>query len=106
MRSEKVNYMIDIINKMNEKDKLRFAISISSSHYNILYDKKDMYEVFDRKLREIDEYYTTTHINMSKYKVVTFAMAKIMEMTEDEQNQVVLYLINIIGINKNEKIAL
>ena len=100
MKSEKVKNMIDIINKMDIKDKLRLAICIGSSHYNILYDKKDIYEMYDKKLREIDEYYRTTHINMSKYKLVTFAMAKIMEMSEDEQNQVVLYLTNSIKFEK------
>ena len=100
MRSEKVEKMINIINYMELKDKLRLAISIGSSQYNILYDKKEIFEVFDRKLREVDEYYRKTHINISKYKLVTFAMAKIMEMSEDEQNQVVLYLVNSIKLKK------
>ena len=53
-----------------------------------------MYRHFDTMLKEIDEEYRTTLINFAKYHLIMFAMAKIMEMTKEEQNQVVLYLIN------------
>ncbi len=45
-------------------------------------------------LKEIDEEYRTTLINFRKYKVVMFTMAKLMEIPNEEQNQVALYLFN------------
>ena len=43
-------------------------------------------------LKEIEEEYRTRHINFSKYKLITFAMAKLMEMDTTEQNKVALFL--------------
>ncbi len=96
MESEKVRYLIDMINDMNIKDKLRLAICMSNSSYtNLKYDKPKMYAKFDKMLKEVDEEYRTTLINFAKYHLIMFAMAKIMEMTKEEQNQVALYLFNI-----------
>lgn len=96
MESEKVKYLIDMINNMDVKDKLRLAICMSNSSYtNLKYDKPEMYNYFDNRLKEIDEEYKTTLINFAKYHLIMFAMAKIMEMTKEEQNQVALYLFNI-----------
>ena len=53
------------------------------------------YEV-DTRLKEIDKEYRTTLINFAKYHLIMFAMAKIMEVTKEEQNQVALYLHNCI----------
>jgi hypothetical protein len=55
-----------------------------------------MYEKFDTMLKEIDEEYKTTLINFgqSKYFIINFTMAKIMEMEEIERNKVALYLFN------------
>ena len=95
MESEKVKYLINMINDMNIKDKLRLAICINNSNYtNLKYDKPEMYIRFDNMLKEIDEEYRTTLINFAKYHLIMFAMAKIMEMTKEEQNQVALYLFN------------
>ena len=47
-------------------------------------------------LKDIDEEYRTTLINFAKYKLVMFAMTKLMEMQTTEQNKVSLYLFNII----------
>ena len=47
-------------------------------------------------LKEVDEEYRTTLINFGKYKIVMFAMAKLMEMKTTEQNKVALYLFNSI----------
>ena len=55
---------------------------------------KEYYEKFDSLLKEIDEEYRTTLINFGKYKLVMFAMAKLMEMKTTEQNKVALYLFN------------
>ena len=84
---EKINKLIEIINEMDIKDKLRLAIRMSDSNYtNLKYDKPEMYEKFDSKLKELDDEYRTTIINFNKYPTITFAMAKIMEMTKEEQN--------------------
>ena len=43
-------------------------------------------------LKEFDEEYRTTLVNFAKYKLVTFAMAKLIEMETTEQNKVTLFL--------------
>ena len=48
-------------------------------------------------LKEVDKEYRTTLINFVKYKLVMFAMAKLMEMETTEQNQVALYLYNCVS---------
>ena len=48
-------------------------------------------------LKDIDEEYRTTLINFGKYKLVVFAMAKLMEMETTEQNKISLYLFNNIN---------
>lgn len=97
MDNEKVKYLIDMINDMDLTNKLRLAICISnSSCTNLKYDKTKMYKYFDTMLKEIDEEYRTTFINFAKYHLIMFSMAKIMEMTKEEQNQVTLYLFNTI----------
>ena len=95
MESEKVKYLIDMINDMDIKDKLRLAICMSKSEWTgLIYNTKENYKKFDSLLKSIDEEYRTTIINFGKYKLVMFAMAKIMEMETTEQNKVALYLFN------------
>ena len=97
MENEKVKYLIDMINDMDSTNKLRLAICMSNSICtNLKYDKPEMYKYFDSLLKEIDIEYRTTLVNFAKYHLIMFAMAKIMEMTKEEQNQVALYLFNII----------
>ena len=97
MEQEKVKYLIDMINNMDIKDKLRLAICMSQSKWSgLIYNTKENYEKFDSMLKDIDEEYRTTLIDFSKYKLIMFAMAKIMEMTNEQQNQVALYLFNSI----------
>lgn len=101
MEQDKVKFIIDMINNMDIKDKLRLAIRMSDSNYtNLKYDKPEMYEKFDNQLKELDEEYRTTIINFNKYPTITFTMAKIMEMSKEEQNQVALYLFNNIKLEK------
>ena len=96
MEQDKVKFIIDIIKNMDLKDKLRLAIRMSDSNYtNLKYDKPEMYEKFDNQLKELDEEYRTTILNFNKYTTITFAMAKIMEISKEEQNQVSLYLYNV-----------
>lgn len=61
----------------------------------IVYESK-----FNSILKDIDEEYRTTLINFKKYKIVMFAMAKLMEIDTTEQNKVALYLFN--NINRTE----
>ena len=99
MENEKVEYLINMINDMDIKDKLRLAICISQSKLSgLIYNTKENYEKFDKMLKEVDEEYRTTLINFAKYKLVMFAMAKLMEMEITEQNKVALYLFNHIKI--------
>ena len=98
MENEKVKYLIDIINDMDIKDKLRLAICMSKSEWSgLIYNTKENYEKFDNMLKDIDEEYRTTLINFGKYKLVMFAMAKLMEMETTDQNRVALYLFNTLN---------
>ena len=96
MENEKVKKLIDMINNMDIKDKLRLAICMSQSKWSgLIYNTKENYEKFDTMLKEVDEEYRTTLIDFSKYKLVMFIMAKLMEMETTEQNKIALYLFNI-----------
>ena len=96
MDKDKINDVISIIDRMDIKDKLRLAIRMSESNYtNLKYNKPEMYKRFNNRLKEIDEDYKTTIINYSKYPIITFAMAKIMEISKEDQNQIALYLFNL-----------
>lgn len=98
MKENKVENVISIIKDLDIKDKLRLGICLTTSDWaNILYNKTEMYEKFDTMLKEVDEEYRTTLINFAKYKLVMFAMAKLMEMETTEQNKVALYLFNSIN---------
>ena len=58
MDNDKVKYLIDIINDMAIKDKLRLAIRVNETVYtNIDYDKKEMFENFETRLKELDNEY-------------------------------------------------
>ena len=95
MEENKVENVINIIKDMDIIDKLRLGVCLTTSNWtNILYNKTEMYEKFDTMLKEIDEEYRTTLINFTKYKLVMFTMAKIMEMEQTEINKVALYLFN------------
>ena len=95
MENEKVKYLINTINDMDIKDRLRLAICMSQSKWaGLIYNTKEYYEKFDSMLKNIDEEYRTTLINFGKYKLVMFVMAKLMEMETTEQNEVALYLFN------------
>ncbi len=66
----------------------------NSSYTNLKYDGHEMYKYFDNMLKKVNEKYKTTIINFAKYHLIMFTMAKIMEMTKKEQNQIALYLFN------------
>ena len=99
MGNNKVEYLINMINDMDIKDKLRLAICMRQSKCSgLIYNTKENYEKFDAMLKEVDEEYRTTLINFAKYELVMFAMAKLIEMETTEQNKVALYLFNHIKI--------
>ena len=82
---------------MDIKDKLRLVICMSKSKCaGLIYNTKENFQKFDNMLKDIDEEYRTTIINFGKYKLVMFAMAKLMEMETTEQNKVALYLFNVV----------
>ena len=93
--SDKVQDIINSITRMSIKDKLTLGICMCDSNYmSELYNKQELLEFFNFALREIDEEYRTTIINFSRYFNVMFEMSKIMLMTKEEQNKVMLYLYN------------
>lgn len=97
MEENRVENVINIIKDMEIKDKLRLGICLSTSDWvNISYNQTEMHEKFDTMLKEVDEEYRTILINFTKYKLVMFTMAKIMEMEQVERNKVEMYLFNLI----------
>ena len=92
---DKVKDVIDIIKNMDLKNKLRLGVCMSSSAYtNLKYNKAHIHSIFDKRLKAIDNEYLVSYINMRKYPTILFAMAKITEMNNQEQNQIAMYLIN------------
>ena len=101
MENENVKDLINMIDKMDIKDKLRLAICMSQDKWSGLkFNTKENYEKFDTMLKSIDEEYRTTNINMAKYFNIMFAEAKLMESPLELQNQVALYLFNSIKLEK------
>ena len=99
MGNEKVDDVINIIKNMDLTNKLRLGVCLSSSAYTKLnYNKAHIYSVFDKKLKETDNEYLVSYVNMRKYPTLLFAMAKIMEMKKAQQNQVTMYLYNNINL--------
>ena len=96
--NDKVKNVIDIITNIDLINKLRLDVCISSSAYtNLKYNKAHIHSIFDKRLKEIDNEYLTSYVNMRKYPIILLVMTKIMEMNNKEQNQVVLYLFNSIN---------
>ena len=101
MDNDNVKNLIEMIDKMDIKDKLRLAICMSQDKWSGLkFNTKENYEKFDGMLKSIDKEYRTTNINMAKYFNIMFAEAKLMESPLELQNQVALYLFNSIKLEK------
>ena len=95
---DKIKNVIDIIKNMDLQNKLRLGVCMSSSAYtNLKYNKAHIHSIFDKKLKEIDNEYLVSYVNMRKYPKILFIMAKIMEMNNQEQNQIAMYLYNSIN---------
>ena len=88
---DKVKYLIDMINDVDIKNKLRLAICMSQSELSgLIYNTRENYERFDNMLKSIDDEYKTTIINFGKSKLLT--MTKIIEMEQIERNKIALFL--------------
>ena len=97
MEDEKVYNVISIIKDMDLKNKLKLGICMSSSAYTSLkYNKAHIFSVFDKKLKLIDNEYLVSYVNIRKYPILLYVMAKIMEINNNQQNQIALYLLNSI----------
>lgn len=86
-----------MIKEMNINDKLRLGVAMfSSSFINTSYNKKEMFEKMDNKLKKIDNTYVMSFSGIYDHTVVMFVMSKIMEFTKEEQNRIAMYLVNSI----------
>ena len=95
---DKVKNVISIIKDMDLKNKLRLGVCMSSSAYtNLKYNKAHIHSIFDKRLKEIDNEYLTSYVNMRKYPTILFVMTKIMEMNTIQQNKTALFLFNNIS---------
>ena len=66
----------------------------SIAYTNLKYNKTHIHSIFDKRIKEIDNEYLTSYVNIRKYPTILFAMAKIMEMNNNQQNQIAMYLYN------------
>lgn len=87
-----------IIKSMNEKDRLKLAIRLSETAYsNIAYNKKELFEKFDVKLKEIDENYRK---NLDIPKYILMLVTRITELKKEEQNHIGIYFFNSYWFSK------
>ena len=104
MENNKVEFLINMINDMDIKDKLRLAICMSQSKWSgLIYNTKENFEKFDSMLKDIDEEYRTILINFAIYKIVMFAMAKLMEMPNEEKNQTEQYEQHVLSVSPQSR---
>ena len=90
-------YIINMIKDMNINDKLRLGVAMfSSSFINTNYNKKEMFEKMDSKLKEIDSTYIMSFSGIYDHTIVMFVMSKVTEFTKEEQNRIAMYLVNCI----------
>lgn len=90
------NEIIDYIKGLNEKDRLRLSIKMNETVYtNIDYDKTELFERFDTRLKKIDTEYKT-NLNIPKHLLMVVAW--ITELSKGEQNKVGIYLFNCINV--------
>ena len=90
-------YIISLIKDMNIIDKLKLGISFfSSSYINTKFNKKELFEKMDNKLKNIDKTYIMSFSGIYNNTLVMFVMSKVMEFTKEEQNRIAIYLVNSI----------
>ena len=107
-------YNLDFENCIDKVKTIKFDIIYLDPPYNTNYISKALNKIVDldivkqegliivetddepRILKEIDNEYLTSYVNMRKYPTILFVMAIIMEMNNQEQSQVAMYLYNSI----------
>ena len=90
-------YIISLIKDMNIIDKLKLGIAFfSSSYINTQFNKKELFEKMDNKLKNIDKTYIMSVSGIYNNTLVMFVMSKVMEFTKEEQNRIAMYLANSI----------
>ena len=88
-------YIISLIKDMNIIDKLKLGIAFfSSSYINAKFNKKELFEKMDNKLKNIDKTYIMSFSGIYNNTLVMFVMSKVMEFTKEEQNRIAIYLVN------------
>ena len=96
---QKIDLIMNTIKGMDIKNKLRLGVCIfSSSYINTSYNKAQIFNKMDAKLKEIDKEYIISFSGIENHPIVLFAASKIMELTKEEQNRIALYLINTLNI--------
>ena len=96
---QKIDLIMNTIKRMDIKNKLRLGVCIfSSSYINTSYNKAQIFNKMDAKLKEIDKEYIISFSGIENHPIVLFAASKIMELTKEEQNRVALYLVNILNV--------
>lgn len=89
---------MNTIKGMDIKNKLRLGVCIfSSSYINTSYNKAQIFNKIDTKLKEIDKEYTISFSGIENHPLVLFAASKIMELSREEQNRIAMYLVNILS---------
>lgn len=90
-------YIISLIKDMNIIDKLKLGIAFfSSSYITTKFNKKELFEKMDNKLKNIDKTYIMSFSGIYNNTLVMFVMSKVMEFTKEEQNRIAMYLANSI----------
>lgn len=95
---QKIDLIMNTINGMDIKNKLRLGVCMfSSSYINTSYDKVKIFNKMDAKLKDIDKEYTISFSGIENHPLVLFAASKIMELSKEEQNRIAMYLVNILN---------
>lgn len=96
---KKIDLIMNTVNSMDIKNKLRLGICMFSSAYiNTSYNKVKMFNKMDTKLKEIDKEYIISFNGIEDHPIVLFALSKIMELSKEEQNRVAMYLVNCMNL--------
>ena len=74
------------------------SLRIIIKNYKIVSDELYKNVIFDYNDNEIDNEYLVSYVNTRRYPIILFVMSKIMEMNNNQQNQVEMYLYNNIEI--------
>lgn len=69
---------------------------IVSSYITTKFNKKELFEKMDNKLKNIDKTYIMSFSGIYNNTLVMFVMSKVMEFTKEEQNRIAIYLVNSI----------